>query len=48
MNADNSMMSGFNEGSLITIKMFITSSAFPVIVLLVILWNILQWKIAGY
>ncbi|WP_186671140.1 NERD domain-containing protein [Sporosarcina sp. BP05] len=44
MNADNSMMSGFYEGILIIIKMVITSSAFPVVVLLVILWNILQWK----
>lgn len=44
MNADNSMISGFYEGILITIKMFMTSSAFLVVVLFVVLWMILQWK----
>jgi len=44
MNADNNMISGFYEGILITIKMFVTSSAFLIVVLFVILWIILQWK----
>jgi len=44
MNADNSMISGFYEGILIAIKMFITSSAFPIVVIYMILWIILQWK----
>ena len=32
MNADNNMMSGFYEGILIAIKMFIASSMFLVVV----------------
>jgi len=44
MNSANSMITGFYEGILITIKMFMTSSAFLVVVLFVILWIILQWK----
>ncbi len=44
MNADNNMMSGFYEGILITIKMFIASSVFPFVVIFVILSILLQWK----
>lgn len=44
MSADNNMMAGFYEGILTTIKMFIASSAFPIVVLFVILSIILQWK----
>jgi len=44
MNAANSMITGFYEGILITIKMFMTSSAFLVVVLFVIFWIVLQWK----
>ncbi|MEK5038040.1 NERD domain-containing protein [Sporosarcina sp. FSL K6-3457] len=44
MNADNNMMSGFYEGILIAIKMFIASSVFPFVVIFVILSIILQWK----
>jgi len=38
------MITGFYEGILITIKMFMTSSAFLVVVLFVIFWIVLQWK----
>jgi hypothetical protein len=44
MNGDNNIMSGFYEGILIAIKMFITSSAFPLVVIFMILSIILQWK----
>jgi len=45
MNADNNMMSGFFEGILIAITMFIASSMFLVVVFIVILWIILKWKL---
>ena len=45
MNADNNMMSGFFEGILIAITMFIASSMFLVVVFFVILWIILKWKL---
>lgn len=45
MSADNNMMSGFYEGILITIKMFIASSVFPFVVIFIILSILLQWKI---
>ena len=45
MNADNNIMSGFFEGILIAITMFISSSMFLVVVFFVILWIILKWKL---
>ncbi|MFS0576243.1 NERD domain-containing protein [Sporosarcina sp. 179-K 3D1 HS] len=44
MNAGNNMISGFYEGIWIAIKMFISSSVFPFVVLFVILSIIVQWK----
>lgn len=44
MTADNNIMSGFYEGILLTIKMFIASSVFPFVVIFVILSILLQWK----
>lgn len=44
MKIDNNMMAGFVEGILIVFKLFVTSSAFPFVVLFVILSIILQWK----
>ena len=44
MNVDNNMMSGFYEGVLIAIKIFVASSLFPFIVLFVIMSIVLKWK----
>ncbi len=44
MNIDNNIMTGFYEGILIAIKIFITSSVFPLVVIFMILSIILQWK----
>lgn len=45
MSTDNNMMSGFYEGILIAITMFIASSMFLVVIFIVILLIILQWKL---
>ncbi|MBD7985959.1 NERD domain-containing protein [Sporosarcina sp. Sa2YVA2] len=41
---ENTMIAGFYEGILLFLKMFITSSAFPFVVLFMILSMVVRWK----
>ena len=48
MNADNNMMSGFFEGILIAITMFIASSMFLVVVIICNFVDYIEVEITSY